>query len=100
MDIERGEIRVARLSGCGKTPTLRMIAGFEEVTRGDIVLQGRAGRPDAAGPPEGRDGVRGLFALSALTVRDNIAFALKSSRMGSKEVEKSVAEVARLLDIE
>jgi ABC-type sugar transport system ATPase subunit len=35
-----------------------------------------------------------------LTVRDNIAFALKSARMGSREVEKSVAEVARLLDIE
>jgi multiple sugar transport system ATP-binding protein len=42
MDVQRGEI-VALLgsSGCGKTSTLRMIAGFEEVTRGDIVLECR-----------------------------------------------------------
>ena len=42
IDVQRGEI-VALLgsSGCGKTSTLRMIAGFEEVTRGDIVLEGR-----------------------------------------------------------
>ena len=42
MDVARGEI-VALLgsSGCGKTSTLRMIAGFEEVTRGDIVVEGR-----------------------------------------------------------
>jgi multiple sugar transport system ATP-binding protein len=42
----------------------------------------------------------GYSLYPPLTVRDNIAFALKSARMGSKEVEKSVAEVARLLDIE
>ena len=42
MEVGRGEI-VALLgsSGCGKTSTLRMIAGFERVTHGDIVLEGR-----------------------------------------------------------
>jgi multiple sugar transport system ATP-binding protein len=101
MDINRGEI-VALLgsSGCGKTSTLRMIAGFERVTRGDIVLEGRRINQT---PPARRKvamAFEGYSLYPPLTVRDNIAFALKSARMGSREVEKSVAEVARLLDIE
>jgi len=101
MDINRGEI-VALLgsSGCGKTSTLRMIAGFERVTRGDIVLEGRRINQT---PPARRKvamAFEGYSLYPPLTVRDNIAFALKSARVGSREVEKSVAEVARLLDIE
>jgi len=101
MDVRRGEI-VALLgsSGCGKTSTLRMIAGFEEVTRGDIVVEGR--RVNQMPPARRKVAMafEGYSLYPPLTVRDNIAFALKSARMGSKEVEKSVAEVARLLDIE
>jgi multiple sugar transport system ATP-binding protein len=101
MDIMKGEI-VALLgsSGCGKTSTLRMIAGFEEVTRGDIVVEGR--RINQLPPARRKVAMafEGYSLYPPLTVRDNIAFALKSARMGSKEVEKSIAEVARLLDIE
>ena len=77
-----------------------MIAGFEEVTRGDIVLEGR--RVNQMPPARRKVAMafEGYSLYPPLTVRDNIAFALKSARMGSKEVEKSVAEVARLLDIE
>ena len=101
MEVGRGEI-VALLgsSGCGKTSTLRMIAGFERVTHGDIVLEGRRLNQT---PPARRKvamAFEGYSLYPPLSVRDNIAFALKSARMGSKEVEKSVAEVARLLDIE
>jgi multiple sugar transport system ATP-binding protein len=101
MDVGRGEI-VALLgsSGCGKTSTLRMIAGFEEVTRGDIVVEGR--RVNQL-PPARRNvamAFEGYSLYPPLTVRDNIAFALKSARMGSKEAEKSIADVARLLEIE
>jgi multiple sugar transport system ATP-binding protein len=101
MDVGRGEI-VALLgsSGCGKTSTLRMIAGFEEVTRGDILVEGR--RVNQL-PPARRNvamAFEGYSLYPPLTVRDNIAFALKSARMGSKEVEKSIADVARLLEIE
>ena len=58
MDVQRGEI-VALLgsSGCGKTSTLRMIAGFEEVTRGDIVLEGRRVNQMPASASKSRDGV-------------------------------------------
>src|SRR6201995_4954364 len=101
MDVQRGEIfALLGSSGCGKTSTLRMIAGFEEVTRGDIVLEGRRGNQL---PPARRKvamAFEGYSLYPPLTVRDNIAFALKSARMGSKEVEKAITEVARLLDIE
>lgn len=101
MDVARGEI-VALLgsSGCGKTSTLRMIAGFEEVTRGDIVVEGR--RVNQMPPARRKVAMafEGYSLYPPLTVRDNIAFALKSARMGSREVEKSVQEIARLLDIE
>jgi multiple sugar transport system ATP-binding protein len=101
MDVQRGEI-VALLgsSGCGKTSTLRMIAGFEEVTRGDIVLEGR--RINQM-PPSRRKvamAFEGYSLYPPLTVRDNIAFALKSARMSAKDVQRSVADVAHILEIE
>src|SRR5579883_1335414 len=101
MAVERGEI-VALLgsSGCGKTSTLRMIAGFEAVSNGDIVIANR--RIDQL--PPARRGVamafEGYSLYPPLTVRDNIAFALKSARLSAKDVEKRVAEISRLVEIE
>ncbi len=101
MDVNKGEI-VALLgsSGCGKTSTLRMIAGFEEVTSGSIQLAGR--RIDKL-PPAQRGvtmAFEGYSLYPPLTVRDNIAFALKSSRLPPKEVQRAVEEIARLVEIE
>jgi multiple sugar transport system ATP-binding protein len=101
MDVQRGEI-VALLgsSGCGKTSTLRMIAGFEEVTRGDIVLEGR--RVNQMPPARRKVAMafEGYSLYPPLTVRDNIAFALKSTRTSAKDAQKSVADVAQILEIE
>src|ERR1700675_3515329 len=101
MDVQRGEI-VALLgsSGCGKTSTLRMIAGFEEVTRGDIVLEGR--RVNQMPPARRKVAMafEGYSLYPPLTVRDNIAFALKSSAMPSAKIKSAVQEVAALLEIE
>ncbi|CAM5771608.1 ABC transporter ATP-binding protein [Labrys miyagiensis] len=101
MAIEKGEI-VALLgsSGCGKTSTLRMIAGFEEVSKGSISL---AGRRVEHLPPAKRNvamAFEGYSLYPPLTVRDNIAFALKSSNMQQAEIAKRVAEVAALVEIE
>jgi multiple sugar transport system ATP-binding protein len=101
LDIEPGEI-VALLgsSGCGKTSTLRMIAGFEDVTEGSITL---AGKPIHALHPA-RRGVamafEGYSLYPPLTVRENIAFALKSARLPRAEADTKVAEMAKLLEIE
>lgn len=99
--IEKGEI-VALLgsSGCGKTSTLRMIAGFESVSSGSISLDGA--RIDAL--PPARRGVamafEGYSLYPPLTLYENIAFALKRERLPAAEVDRRVREVAHLVEIE
>lgn len=87
-------------SGCGKTSTLRMIAGFEPVSHGTITLGGR--RVDPLAPA--RRGVamafEGYSLYPPLTVRDNIAFALKNTRLNAREVAAKVAAIAALVEIE
>ena len=100
MSVEKGEI-IALLgpSGCGKTSTLRMIAGFEEVSRGKIHL---AGREVQTLPPVKRNvamAFEGYSLYPTVSVRDNIAFALKSARLGADEVARRVKDVAEMLEI-
>jgi multiple sugar transport system ATP-binding protein len=101
MAIEKGEI-VALLgsSGCGKTSTLRMIAGFEEVSKGGITLAGRRVEHLAPAKRNVAMAFEGYSLYPPLTVRDNIAFALKSSNMQQAEIAKRVGEIAGLVEIE
>ena len=99
--VERGEIAaLLGSSGCGKTSTLRMIAGFEEVTSGSIRLAGREIHNIAPARRNVAMAFEGYSLYPPLTVRENIAFALKSSRLGKAEVDRRVDEIAHLLDIE
>lgn len=100
MQVDTGEI-VALLgsSGCGKTSTLRMIAGFEEVSRGNITL---AGKIINKLPPVKRNvamAFEGYSLYPPLTVSDNIAFALKSKKLAATEIKSRVNEVAEMLEI-
>jgi len=101
MSIRAGEM-VALLgsSGCGKTSTLRMIAGFEAVTTGSIEIAGKA----IQNLPPAKRGVamafEGYSLYPPLTVRDNIGFALQSQRINPTEIDKRVREIAELLEIE
>jgi multiple sugar transport system ATP-binding protein len=101
MAVKAGEI-VALLgsSGCGKTSTLRMIAGFEEVSNGAIHLAGRRIEQLAPARRNVAMAFEGYSLYPPLTVRDNIAFALKSANLASNEISKAVAEVAGLLEID
>jgi len=75
LTVKPGEINaLLGSSGCGKTSTLRMIAGFEETTGGAITLDAFRFTVGPPGAPERCDGPRGLFALSAGDHRENIAF--------------------------
>ncbi len=100
MDIEKGEI-IALLgsSGCGKTSTLRMVAGFEETSRGKILI---AGREVQNLPPVRRNvamAFEGYSLYPTVTVRENIAFALKAQRESDAQVDAKVNEVAEMLEI-
>lgn len=101
MEVRKGEI-IALLgsSGCGKTSTLRMIAGFEEVSRGTISL---AGREVHMMPPVRRNvamAFEGYSLYPPLTVKENMAFALKAAKLSNAEVEDKVSFIAKLLEIE
>nr|WP_319383639.1 ABC transporter ATP-binding protein [uncultured Roseibium sp.] len=101
LEVRRGEI-VALLgsSGCGKTSTLRMIAGFEEVSSGEVDIDGR--RIDRLAPA--KRGVamafEGYSLYPPLSIRENIAFALKSEKLPQAEVNTRVEQIAALLEIE
>lgn len=100
MDVEAGEI-VALLgsSGCGKTSTLRMIAGFEEVSRGSISIAGNLVNSLAPVKRNVAMAFEGYSLYPPLTVRDNIGFALKANRLSASEVGSKVDEIAEMLEI-
>ena len=87
-------------SGCGKTTALRMVAGLEEITEGELRIGGRVVNDL---PPRGRD-IAFVFQNYALyphmTVRDNIGFGLKLAKVDKAARDKRVREVAKILDLE
>jgi multiple sugar transport system ATP-binding protein len=86
-------------SGCGKTTVLRMIAGLEEASGGDIRIGGR--RVNDL-PPKDRD-IAMVFQNYALyphmTVRENMAFGLKVKKTPKAEIEAKIQEAAAILEI-
>jgi multiple sugar transport system ATP-binding protein len=86
-------------SGCGKTTALRMLAGLEEQTSGDIRIGERVVNDVA---PKDRD-IAMVFQNYALyphmSVYDNIAFGLKLRGMPKQEIERRVTEVGEMLSI-
>jgi multiple sugar transport system ATP-binding protein len=101
LEIEEGEFVVLLgPSGCGKTTILRMIAGFEKVTEGDILLEGRSIRGLA---PKDRD-ISMIFQSYAvwphMTVRGNIAYPLKLRKYSRDKIDEIVSNVAKICAID
>jgi multiple sugar transport system ATP-binding protein len=101
LDIEHGHfVVIVGPSGCGKSTLLRMIAGLEEVSDGEIFIDGElVNEVDAA-----RRGLAMVFQSYALyphmTVRKNLSFGLETMRAPKALIEQRVAEAARILQIE
>ncbi len=87
-------------SGCGKSTLLRMIAGLEETSRGQIMVGDR----DATAEPPSKRGLAMVFQSYALyphmTVRDNVAFPLKSAGLPQAEIDAKVNDAARVLKLD
>ncbi|MBO6890490.1 MAG: ABC transporter ATP-binding protein [Roseibium sp.] len=87
-------------SGCGKTTLMRMLAGFETPTSGQVFLDGQ----DLAGIPPFRRPSNMMFQSYALfphmSVEKNIAFGLKQDKLPVSEIETRVAEMLRLTKLE
>ena len=87
-------------SGCGKSTAMRMIAGLEDVSAGDLLIGGRS-VVDVA--PKDRD-IAMVFQNYALyphmNVYDNIAFSMKLARVNRTEIRERVHRVAKILELD
>ena len=87
-------------SGCGKTTALRMLAGLEEITKGEVKIGERIVNDV---PPKDRD-IAMVFQSYALyphmTVYDNMAFGLKLRKTPKQEIKRRVQEAAEILGIQ
>src|SRR6201747_946214 len=100
LDIADGEFMIlVGPSGCGKSTALRMIAGLEDISSGELKIGGDVVNDRS---PKDRD-IAMVFQNYALyphmTVRENMGFALKLARVAQAEIDKKVEEAAETLDL-
>ena len=101
LDVTDGELMIlVGPSGCGKSTALRMVAGLEDITDGQLKIDGEVVNDRA---PKDRD-IAMVFQNYALyphmSVRENMGFALKLAKVPKTEINDKVEEAARILDLE
>jgi len=101
IDIADGEFVVlVGPSGCGKSTLLRMLAGLEEITGGEILIDGRV-----VNDLESKDrDIAMVFQSYALyphmTVRENMGFSLRLRRADARAIDERVTQAARILNLD
>jgi multiple sugar transport system ATP-binding protein len=101
LDVQDGEFMIlVGPSGCGKSTALRMIAGLEDISSGELKIDGETVNDRS---PKDRD-IAMVFQNYALyphmTVRENMGFALKLAGADKAEIDEKVEAAARTLDLE
>jgi len=101
LDVSDGEFMIlVGPSGCGKSTALRMVAGLEDITGGQLKIGGQLMNDRA---PKDRD-IAMVFQNYALyphmTVRENMGFALKLAKTPEAEINQKVSDAAKILDLE
>jgi multiple sugar transport system ATP-binding protein len=100
LEVQKGEFVVfVGPSGCGKSTLLRMIAGLEEITAGEMYIDGQM----VNDVPPSKRGIAMVFQSYALyphmTVYDNMAFGMRIAKASSEEIEKRVRTAADILQL-
>jgi alpha-glucoside transport system ATP-binding protein len=100
LEIKQGEFVVfVGPSGCGKSTLLRMIAGLEEITGGEMIIDGQ--RVNEV--PPARRGIAMVFQSYALyphmTVYDNMAFGMRIAKESKEEIDRRVRAAADILQL-
>lgn len=101
LDVQQGEfITLLGSSGCGKTTTLRIIAGLESPDSGKVILNGQ----EVTGLPPEKRNVNTVFQNYALfphmTVAENIAYGLKIQKVSRSEIQQTVQQMLKLVQLE
>ena len=101
LTIQRGEfVTFLGTSGCGKTTTLRMIAGFDKPTEGELLLNGE----DIRDLPPNKRPINTVFQRYALfphlNVFENVAFGLKLKKLPKSDIIKKVKKALEMVDLE
>jgi len=102
--LDKGElVTLLGPSGCGKTTTLRMLAGFVDLSAGQILVDGQAvSTPGRSVPPEHR-GMSMIFQSYAIwpnmTVAENVAFGLAVRKLPAAEQRQRVAEMLDVVQL-
>lgn len=101
LDIEPGALLViAGPSGCGKTTLLRLVAGLEEPTAGEVVIDGVVVNDVRTSERNLALASQGYSLYPHMTVAENVGFPLVVERLHGRDVERRVHEVARMLQID
>lgn len=101
LQIERGEfITLLGASGCGKTTTLRIIAGLETPDEGSVILEGQ----DITAMEPNKRSVNTVFQNYALfphmNVADNIGYGLKLKKLSKEQIGQKVKEMLKLVQLD
>lgn len=101
LDIQKGELVVfVGPSGCGKSTLLRMVAGLEKITGGTLEIDGQV----VNDVPPSQRGIAMVFQSYALyphmTVRENMAFALKIAKKSKAEIDDAITKAAKVLQLD
>jgi multiple sugar transport system ATP-binding protein len=101
LSVEEGEfLTLLGPSGCGKSTILRLIAGLEQPTRGQVMIQGR----NVSGLEPGERNIAMVFQSYALyphmTVQENIASGLKLRKLADSDIQQRIGETAKFLGLE
>ena len=101
LEVPDGELMIlVGPSGCGKSTALRMVAGLEDISDGELKIGGAVVNDRA---PKDRD-IAMVFQNYALyphmTVRENMGFALKLAKTPDEEINRKVTDAAKILDLE
>ncbi|EPF4489394.1 ABC transporter ATP-binding protein [Enterococcus faecalis] len=86
-------------SGCGKTTILRIIAGFNDVTSGDVYFDGKRINDVPANKRQVNTVFQDYALFPHMNVFDNVAFGLKIKKLSKAEIEKKVKEALRLVQL-
>ena len=101
LEVQRGEfITLLGSSGCGKTTTLRIIAGLEEADSGKVFLEGQDITQTAANKRDVNTVFQNYALFPHMTIAENIGYGLKIRKKTKAEIDKKVKEMLALVQLE